>query len=896
MTKRVLFIVLPFLLFILGFPSGLTAGEPYCHVRHFDESDGLSEREVRRIVQDRNRVIWMATWSGLCRFDGYEFRRIRPGINDEARCFSDRVGDIMLTASGNLYCRVDDNLLLFDVTTYHFSDLGTKMSAKLGRNIAVRNFYATETPGQTMIRTRDEKYVLFSDSDPIGTAKLYNSKPNIRTAGPNNRQLGDVPPYPDSTLVYSRLDRNGGTQLITRSGKVLYRPAGAQTFSTLADLHAPGKLNFGITDTSGNVWLRSEEGAYCLKIGVSNFDFLPGTIPSIVKATARDRYGRLLVSYSDDETVALYSTPESSPLYINAAGSLSSAPVPFDAHVYSILPLDDGRILLGCKPEGMMQLTPRPDGGFNVSNFMPTPDRRFAPAHEAIYDMKFDRRCRLWIATLGGGIDIIDNPKAPNPTFRHLGDLPGFPERAKRVRRVLPINDSLTIAATTGGLLAINMVKTAKGTKYTFTLHASEPGRINSLGNIATMDVLVNTAGQLIVATETDGLNILDGPVRNAAAQASFIRLNENRGAISDATLALTQIPGSENLLVTAPYCIFSLLPDRSTTRILTPFVKQDNIRLTESTPIFIGSDRWLMGTSRGAMTINPYQLAERSLPTSIVVTSARIGARPDSLLSAMTDTVILNPHERSLTLQFAATDYQNPENLLYSYSFDGADWQHLGPVHSLTFAKMAPGVHKLRIKSTNGCGTWLDNTHEITIIVKPKFRETMMAKILMTLLLLGIGLGIFFTYRYIRGIKAKQHETLEAYLDLINAKTATPHPAVQPSGVTSNADDQFMKRIMSFIEQHISDPNADVDMMAAFTATSRSGLNRKLKSLVGMTPVEFIRESRMRRASDLLAGTTLPIKEIAAECGFSDINYFGKCFKSVTGVTPTAFRRNSQG
>lgn len=873
----------------------LQAGEPFCHIRHFDETSGLSEREVRRIVQDKNGVIWMATWSGLCRYDGYRFDRLRPGINDEARKFSNRVGDIKLNAAGNLWCRVDDNLLLFDVTTYRFSDIGSRLNEKLGRDITVRQIFTSDPAGQTIIRTHSEEYLVFNDSDPVGTMKLYKSKPNIPTLTPNNRQLGAVPPYSDKELIYSTIDRNGGTQLITRDGKILYRKADESSFRLLGDLDNPGKLLFGITDTSGNIWLRSEEGAYCLKIGVSNYDFLPSSLNSLAKTIARDKFGRLYVGYNEQEAFAIYNSATSLPRYINAAGSLSNTFVPFDAHIYSMLPLDDGRILVGCKPEGLMLLTPRADAGYNIITFSNSGGRQLAPAHEAVYDLKFDSRGQIWVATLGGGIDIMQNPLSAQPTFIHLADMPGYPKRAKKVRRVIPVNDTLTLAATTGGLLAIKISRDGNKIKYGFKLHGTEPGRENSLGNIATMDLLTTSDGRLLIATETDGVNWLKSPFATLNSDdAEFGHINEMAGAPSDAILSVMQIPGTQNALATTPYGIFSLQPDRSV-KVLTSFQRQDNIRLSEATPIHLGNDLWLMGTNRGAMSIAPNQLAERSIPTSVILTSAQIGAHPDSLLSATTDTVYLSPSERNLTLNFAATDYQNPENLLYMYSFDNSDWRHLGHTHSLTFAKLAPGTHILRIRSTNGTGTWMNNDREITIIVSPKFRETIFAKILILLLLLVFAGVVFYTLRYIRSIKSKQRETLEAYLQIMNAQSAPVKPAPKQAHVTSDADDAFMKRVLTFVEQHLSDPNADVDMMAAFTATSRSGLNRKLKSLVGMTPLELIRESRMRRASELLASTSLPIKEIAAECGFADINYFGKSFKSTMNMTPTAYRRQHQ-
>lgn len=100
------------------------------------------------------------------------------------------------------------------------------------------------------------------------------------------------------------------------------------------------------------------------------------------------------------------------------------------------------------------------------------------------------------------------------------------------------------------------------------------------------------------------------------------------------------------------------------------------------------------------------------------------------------------------------------------------------------------------------------------------------------------------------------------------------------------------MDAVMDYIETHLSDSDITVDDIALAVAVSRSGLTRKMKSLMGVTPAEFLRETRLTRASTLLSTTSTPIKEIAVVCGFSDMNYFGKCFKSSRGLTPGAYRK----
>ena len=71
----------------------------------------------------------------------------------------------------------------------------------------------------------------------------------------------------------------------------------------------------------------------------------------------------------------------------------------------------------------------------------------------------------------------------------------------------------------------------------------------------------------------------------------------------------------------------------------------------------------------------------------------------------------------------------------------------------------------------------------------------------------------------------------------------------------------------------------------------SRTIFYRKLKSIIGLTPVDFIRETRIKRAVQLIDSGEYNFSQIAYMTGFSDPKYFSKCFKKVMGVTPTEYK-----
>ncbi len=102
--------------------------------------------------------------------------------------------------------------------------------------------------------------------------------------------------------------------------------------------------------------------------------------------------------------------------------------------------------------------------------------------------------------------------------------------------------------------------------------------------------------------------------------------------------------------------------------------------------------------------------------------------------------------------------------------------------------------------------------------------------------------------------------------------------------------EERFLSEFKNYVEQHIANPDLNVDEMAESLGLSRSQLYRKVKSLTNYAPNELVRIIRVQRGKQLLMQNTKTISEIAYELGFSSPSYFAKCFKDLYGETPTEF------
>ncbi|MEO1212952.1 MAG: two-component regulator propeller domain-containing protein [Bacteroidota bacterium] len=113
----------------------------------------------------------------------------------------------------------------------------------------------------------------------------------------------------------------------------------------------------------------------------------------------------------------------------------------------------------------------------------------------------------------------------------------------------------------------------------------------------------------------------------------------------------------------------------------------------------------------------------------------------------------------------------------------------------------------------------------------------------------------------------------------------------LEPEEVTvSSTDEIFLSKAMALVEEHMADPDFNVENMVQGIGMSRSKLYLKLKALTGQSTSEFIRTIRLKRAVQLLESSDLTVKEIMYMTGFNTASYFSKCFKKQFGVSPSDY------
>lgn len=113
----------------------------------------------------------------------------------------------------------------------------------------------------------------------------------------------------------------------------------------------------------------------------------------------------------------------------------------------------------------------------------------------------------------------------------------------------------------------------------------------------------------------------------------------------------------------------------------------------------------------------------------------------------------------------------------------------------------------------------------------------------------------------------------------------------LEPSEINvGSVDRDFLEKLVKTIEDDIDNPDLNVKRLSETVGLSHTNLYRKIKGLTGLTATEFIRNTRLKRAAQLLKNKELNVTDVMYMVGFSHRSYFTRSFKEFFGVSPREY------
>lgn len=624
-----------------------------------------------------------------------------------------------------------------------------------------------------------------------------------------------------------------------------------------------GRKWHGLTDRQGNRWTADLYGLYKCYSPHHPAHVIEGTEGGHPRSLLVGNDGRLWVGLRKSREIRVYSED----------GSLSQV-IPLRSAPYCIFQTGQGDVWVGCKPGALFRI-----GGESITD-------------DAVYDIKEDRQGRLWVATFGEGVKCCPDPNADRP---HLSESFG----GCKVRKLLITEAGNLVAATDDGL----MIGHIDSQDYSKTQLRSVRRDGNDAGSLccdATMSLAQDGAGNIYVGTRSSGVDVISEESL-FSEHPVFVHLNRQESTLpSDVCNAMTFVADTL-LMIVGSDNVMAYNPQSGQTVNFGNAFWADTCRFAETTPVILEDGTWVLGADEGAFQVTPQQVNTRGYIPPVVFTTLAVNGGADEFCLARRKVVELQASERNVTVGFAAIDYVDNSGILYRTRVDGSPWTPADRNRSVTLFNMSSGTHELEVQSTDRYGRWVENTGRILVTVEPYWHETWWARTLFVLLAIAITGGGVAIWLYVRNVRLQRAELFDKYMALLNERDATDgsvecqEEEIRPISPGQKAEDAvFLNRVRRYIEENIANPDANIDEMAAAAASSRSTLNRHLRSQLGVSAAQLLIEARMQRADQLLRSNDMrdrSVAEIAAMCGYSDARYFQRVFKKRHGIGPAEYK-----
>lgn len=960
---------------------------------HYSADEGMSSNTISDIEIDGYGFIWIASWNGLSRFDGYHFNNYHTGNTSGIPLLHNRIERIYFDQSQNVWMDMYDGRV-FVLNRHTDQIINPLIGVKDYENIKTRRHLFVDSNGSVYaIMHHVGIFILRLENDRILRKQI--PIPNDMTAyaitegkkgelwvGTNKgiyrlnvekKELQQTA-LVEEEVVTSLFTRDNTVYAGTQSGKIISFNHPSETH-VLAELQIPISSLF--VDSKHLVWfsqdaqgisrLNQETGnvkSFTQKVMVPQFDvkgadvkeaggivwismnhggfgyynretdeveyfhndpsnswnlsntvhaFAPLSEGVIWESTSRRGLEKLEILKNTIVRKKLFAegigfTNEIRAFYFDKSrgvmliGNKANALAIFDKYgnrtdittddkgqplgrIYGISMDSKGNYWICCKGNGVFKMTPH-GNGYSFTHFIHQDNNSNSLNNNNAYYALEDKYGNIWVATYGGGINII--VPQPNETYRILnGDntLTNYPSDTYRKIRTIAIDKKGNVwAGTTDGLLSMSY----KQNRFIINIlkNCNDPNFMIGSNDIVCMGC--DKYGSMWIGTNGGGLCHTIGTDEDG--NWMYENFGSRNGLPSDEIKALT-FDQKGHVWFSTDRVICSFDTER---RIFSTFTLQDGVDDTmcsECGAIALPNGDILFGTIDGYYFIDHSKLSStkgallKLQITDFLINDAIVTPRwnddfdyyiPES------KSVELPNHNSVFAFRFASLNYQLQHRVHYQYMLEGyeTEWQNADKTRTVTYSGLPTGTYRFKVKAFLMEAP--ENYDMRTIEVKvPPFWLFSDIAVWIYLIIAVISILAFI---YWQQEKQKQQQ-LQANIS-----------GKQEAATNSQSDLDFMKQQTGWLQDHYSDINLRYEDLIAQSALGRNDYYNQLLAITGMSPKEFITDFRLNKAKELLDGPDdMSIAEVAQRTGFADPVYFTRSFKLKMGLTPLRYREQKK-
>ena len=319
-------------------------------------------------------------------------------------------------------------------------------------------------------------------------------------------------------------------------------------------------------------------------------------------------------------------------------------------------------------------------------------------------------------------------------------------------------------------------------------------------------------------------------------------------------------------------------------------------LSMMDRAAILLDDGRLVFAAGAGlAVSFRPDEQIGNEQPLPVVIT----------LMTVNGETIHEPAHDFSytrnnLSFHFSTLNYATPSHDRYRFRLRGLEreWNTSSDGAgqcTATYRALPPGEYIFEAQASTASGEWGAVT-AYPFVIRPPWWLTWWARL--ACLLAGLMLLIWLMSIYLRRKRARLiAENDQRVNRLFELREEARHQFaesanIRPDKITVNAEEEKLVALMlKAVETHMDDEQYNADLLARDVAMSRASLYKKLQTILGITPTDFIRNVRLKHAAQLLAETRLPVGEIAGRVGFVTARNFSTSFKKMFGVLPSEYR-----
>ncbi|HVN58712.1 MAG TPA: histidine kinase [Bacteroidales bacterium] len=781
--------------------TGIIHAQNYT-IRNFNIDNGLPHNSVRDIARDRSGFLWLSTFDGLSRYDGYEFRNYHhvPGDSTSLPYFS--VGKIILDRNDDLWILTDNGKIArFNKPANTFSTIRSINGEKIGSYASV----CSDQKGNVWI-FYDTVFWRYTPSDGVYTRfrGIFNENQRAVIKG----YVYDLSFENDSVFWISG---NPMTRYILNDAKKTVTSAGLYPVMTTPMPHGKIVRNYEHTewhkirfDRKFNIWLFSNIGLFCFDKGNGVFSEFRGRIP--LNDFDRNKMicwgnidGGLFIIKPDQDSVIRI--PESTVQFLKFVCPEGDNMLWFSNTSFTGYSL------------GLSQLIFTP--GYFRKYSDPSPDGEVP----AIFSVCVDKFKNLWLGIRGREyITVIDPSGKKTRKYTPAAESPGIYGPVRSIKRTpaglwvgyfldmllfydyqsgkftrynpgkylyraleargdnkLYIgNDKLEIYDLASGRIEVLFDSIPGGGNFRF--HLDKDSSLWS-GNPFGVVLHYTPADKTVKKFQTSNFenNIEDV----CPADSNIIWLASlGGGLIRYNTLERTSrvYTTTEGLSNNTVYCILQdkqgyiwASTDDGISRLNPKTGIFKNFGISEGLDIkefnsgasFIDDEgRFWFGGMGGAISFFPDSLdhiRNDARDEKIIITGLSTSGKTKIMRS--NDSINLARGQDNFHISFAISDFSMSDKTLYRYRLNGHDREWISTDHhnrNINYDNLVPGIYRLEIESTNRDGEW--SVHKTVIVrLKPFLYQTLFFRIFIICFIFSIIIAIVVLYLRQFNEKAKQ-------------------------------------------------------------------------------------------------------------------------------------------